>query len=227
MLEAHKVLIAPSILSADFMRLGESLDAVRGADLIHFDVMDGHFVPNLSFGPGLLKAVKGYADALVDAHLMVSNPDEVVGDYLKAGADIVSFHIEAARHALRIVDEIHAAGAKASVALNPGTSVATLDALIDHIDMVLIMSVNPGFGGQSFIEGTYGQLRRLMALCEEHGVRPLVEVDGGVSAANAAGLVAAGVDVLVAGSAVFGADDPAAAITAIRAEGLRGASRPS
>ena len=170
----REVLIAPSILSADFMRLGESLDAAKGADLIHFDVMDGHFVPNLSFGPGLLKAVKAASALPLDVHLMVSNPDEVVGDYLAAGADIVSFHIESARHALRIVDEIHAAGAKASVALNPGTAVSALDAIIDYLDMVLIMSVNPGFGGQSFIDTTYRQLQRLHALCEEQDRKSVV-----------------------------------------------------
>lgn len=221
-LSTESILVAPSLLSADFLHLSESLDAVSGADLIHYDVMDGHFVPNLSFGPALLKTVKGATDVPLDVHLMVSNPDEVFSSYLEAGADILTFHMEAAKHALRIVDECHKAHAKASVAINPGTSVSALDALIDHLDMVLIMSVNPGFGGQSFIDTTFGQLKRLTALCADHGVRPLIEVDGGVSAKNACELAQAGVDVLVAGSAVFGAASPAQAVEDIRREAQRG-----
>lgn len=222
MSQTQQVLVAPSILSADFLRLGQSIESIRDADLIHFDVMDGHFVPNLTFGPPVLAAVKREFDLPVDVHLMVSNPDEVVEDYLRAGADFVCFHQEAARHAKRIVDTIHSAGAKACCAINPGTSVMTLDALIDVLDMVLIMSVNPGFGGQRFIDGTYAQLARLRALCEEHGVSPLIEVDGGVSAENAGSLARAGVNVFVAGSAVFASDDPSAAVRAIRASAEAG-----
>jgi len=219
------VLVAPSILSADFLRLADALSSVSGADLIHFDVMDGHFVPNLTFGQPVLAAVKRECALPVDVHLMVANPDAVVADYLAAGADLVSFHVEAATHAMRIVDQIHAAGAKAACAINPGTPVSSLDALIEHLDMVLIMSVNPGFGGQSFIESTYGQLARLQALCQEHGVSPLVEVDGGVTPANAAALAEAGVDVLVAGSAVFSASSPAHAVEAIREAARSGRAR--
>lgn len=219
------VRIAPSVLSADFTRLGEELDSVSTADYIHYDVMDGHFVPQISFGPGILAQVKRATDLPVDVHLMVSNPDEAVAAYLEAGADIVTFHAEAATHALRVVDEIHAAGRLASVAINPGTSVSVLDALLPHVDMVLVMSVNPGFGGQRFIESTYRQLHRLRALCREQGVHPLVEVDGGVGTGNIGSLVEHGADVLVAGSAVFGKADRAAAIAELRAAAVAGTPR--
>ena len=219
---SHIVRIAPSILSADFLRLGAELESVSNADYIHYDVMDGHFVPNVSFGPGILGAVKRGSDLPVDVHIMVSNPDEVFGDYLNAGADILTFHLEAAKHAHRIVDEIHKRGAKASVAINPGTAVSALDAIIDYLDMVLIMSVNPGFGGQRYIEGTYAKLDQLMKLCRSHDVHPLVEVDGGVSAENAKEVVAAGADVLVGGSAVFNAPNHAQAVEDMRQAGMRG-----
>lgn len=219
------VRIAPSVLSADFTRLADELDSVATADYIHYDVMDGHFVPQISFGPGILRQVKGATSLPVDVHLMVSNPDEAVGTYLDAGADIVTFHAEAATHALRIVDEIHAAGRLASVAVNPGTSVDVLDALVAHVDMVLVMSVNPGFGGQRFIASTYRQLDRLAAMCREQGVRPLVEVDGGVGMGNIGELAAHGADVLVAGSAVFGASDRGQAIADLRKAAAMGDAR--
>lgn len=218
------VLISPSILAADFLRLGEELDSVRNADFIHYDVMDGDFVPNISFGPGILRTVKRGTDLPVDVHMMVSNPDEVFRDYLDAGADILTFHMETAKHAHRMVDEIHKRGRKAAVAINPGTAVSSLDAIIDYLDMVLIMSVNPGFSGQQFIEHTYTQLNKLTALCRSHSVRPLVEIDGGISAKNAGQVVAAGANVLVGGSAVFDAEDHAKAVEDMRSEGLRGIS---
>lgn len=219
---ATKVRIAPSILSADFLHLGAELKSVSNADYIHYDVMDGDYVPNISFGPGILRAVKRGTDLPVDVHMMVSNPDETFRDYLDAGADILTFHLETAKHAHRMVDEIHKQGRLASVAINPGTAVWALDAIIDCLDMVLIMSVNPGFSGQKFIEHTYAQLRRLNELCKSHSVHPLVEIDGGVSAANAAQVVAAGADVLVGGSAVFDADDHAKAVDDMRQAGMRG-----
>lgn len=210
------VRIAPSVLSADFLRLGDELASIQTADYVHYDVMDGHFVPQVSFGPGILRQVKAGSGLPVDVHLMVSNPDESVGAYLDAGADVVTFHAECAKHALRIVDEIHAAGRLASVAINPGTAVSCLDALVEHVDMVLVMSVNPGFGGQRFIGSTYRQLDELARLCRSHGARPLVEVDGGVGVANAGELARHGARVLVAGSAVFGREDRAAAISELR-----------
>lgn len=217
-----KVRVAPSVLSADFLRLGEDLASVKSADWIHYDVMDGHYVPNVSFGAEILKATKRGTDLPVDVHLMVTNPDEVFQGYLDAGADVLTFHVEAARHHLRVMDGIHAAGRLAGVAINPGTSMQALDSVLDYADVILVMSVNPGFGGQKFIEGTYRRLAQLDAMCRQHGVRPIVEVDGGVSQKNAEQLVAAGVRSLVAGSAVFGEKDREAAITAIREAGKLG-----
>ena len=219
---AEIVRISPSILAADFLNLGAELKSVSNADFIHYDVMDGDFVPNISFGPGILRTVKRGTDLPVDVHMMVSNPDEVFRDYLDAGADILTFHLETAKHAHRMVDEIHKQGRRAAVAVNPGTAISSLDAIIDYLDMVLVMSVNPGFSGQKFIEHTYTQLYKLTALCQSHSVRPLVEIDGGISAANAAQVVAAGANVLVGGSAVFDAPDHGKAVDDMRAEGVRG-----
>ncbi|MBR3317606.1 MAG: ribulose-phosphate 3-epimerase [Atopobiaceae bacterium] len=216
------VRISPSILAADFLNLGEELKSVENADFIHYDVMDGDFVPNISFGPGLLRAVKRGTDLPVDVHMMVSNPDEVFRDYLEAGADVLTFHLETAKHAHRIVDEIHRYGRRAAVAINPGTAVSTLDAIIDYLDMVLVMSVNPGFSGQQFIEHTYTQLNKLTDLCRRHAVRPLVEIDGGISPKNANRVVAAGANVLVGGSSVFEAPDHAQAVEDMRSAGMRG-----
>lgn len=218
------VRIAPSILAADFLDLGNELRSVSNADFIHYDVMDGDFVPNISFGPGLLRAVKRGTDLPVDVHMMVKNPDEVFRDYLEAGADVLTFHVETAKHAHRIVDEIHRYGRRAAVAINPGTAVSSLDAIIDYLDMVLVMSVNPGFSGQKFIEHTYTQLNKLIALCQRHSVRPLVEIDGGVSVKNAAQVVAAGANVLVGGSAVFDAEDHARVVDDMREAGMQGLS---
>ncbi len=217
-----QILISPSILAADLLKLGSELQSVSNADFIHYDVMDGDFVPNISFGPGLLRAVKRGTDLPVDVHMMVSNPDEVFRDYLDAGADVLTFHMETAKHAHRIVDEIHRRGRRAAVAINPGTAVSSLDAIIDYLDMVLVMSVNPGFSGQKFIEHTYTQLTKLVSLCRSHSVRPMIEIDGGISAKNADKVVAAGANVLVGGSAVFDADDRAQAVEDMRAAGMRG-----
>ncbi len=212
----EEIRVAPSVLSADFTRLGEELESVGTADLIHYDVMDGHFVPNLTFGPDVLRAVKAATGLPVDVHLMISNPDEMVGSYLDAGADMLSFHYEATAHAHRLVSLVRERGARASLALNPATPVSALEPILDDLDMVLLMTVNPGFGGQSFIESSLRKIRQLRRMCDEHGVNPLVEVDGGISAKTAARVTAAGANVLVAGSAVFGADDRACAIAEIR-----------
>lgn len=217
--------IAPSILSADLMDLGHEVKTVEGARFIHFDVMDGSFVPELSYGHPVLRALKKTTDIPVDVHLMIENPDEAVGSYLAAGADMVSFHIEAARHADRIIGEIHEAGRLAGVALNPGTPVYALDALIEVCDMVLVMSVNPGFGGQKFIGRTPEKIRQVRALSEKHGVHPMVEVDGGISPATAGAAAAAGADLLVAGSAIFKAADRAQAMQEILAAAEAGTGK--
>lgn len=219
------ILVAPSVLSADFSRLGSELDEISTADMVHYDVMDGHFVPNLSFGLDILRTVKAHTDLPVDVHLMVTNPDDMVEKFLDAGADYVSFHYEAATHAHRLVSLIHDRGARAAVAINPATPVLALESILDDLDMVLVMTVNPGFGGQSYIESSTRKLRQLRRLCVEHGASPLIEVDGGISAANAAEVTGAGANVIVAGSAVFGSSDRSSAIAAIRRAGELGASK--
>lgn len=220
-----EIRVAPSVLSADFRRLADELADVSTADLLHYDVMDGHFVPNLSFGIDLLRTVKSATELPVDVHLMISNPDEMVERYLDAGADVVSFHYEATSHAHRLVSLIKDRGAKASVAINPATPVCLLEPILCELDMVLVMTVNPGFGGQRFIDSSLRKLRRLRRMCDEQGVSPAIEVDGGITARNAAEVTAAGANVLVAGSSVFGAADRAAAIAAIRTSGTSGTSR--
>ena len=220
-----EIRVAPSVLSADFRRLADELADVSTADLLHYDVMDGHFVPNLSFGIDLLRTVKSATELPVDVHLMITNPDEMVERYLDAGADIVSFHYEATSHAHRLVSLIKDRGVKASVAINPATPVCMLEPILCDLDMVLVMTVNPGFGGQRFIESSLRKLRRLRRMCDEQGVNPAIEVDGGITARNAAEVAAAGANVLVAGSSVFGAADRAAAIAAIRTSGTSGTSR--
>ena len=227
------VMIAPSILSADIANLAADLDAISTADYVHVDVMDGHFVPNLTFGVNVVKAVKANTSVPADVHLMISNPDEMAVEYARAGADIVSFHAEAATHANRIVAAIHEAGAKAGIVINPATPVSALEAIIEDVDLVLVMSVNPGFGGQKFIPNSLRKVSQVRALASEHGVSPIIEVDGGCSAAHAAGecglgvgggappataaeLAEAGATMLVAGSAVYGKSDRSAAIAEIR-----------
>ena len=211
------VRIAPSILAADPLRLGEQLEAISSADYVHFDVMDGVFVPNLTFGPGLLAKVKEATNVPVDVHLMITEPDRRFMAYLDAGADMISFHYEAQLHAHRTIYAIKDRGAKAAIAINPGTPVSVLECLIDDVDMVLVMSVNPGFGGQAFIPKAYEKLMKLRRMCVKHDAHPLVEVDGGVSVDNAGRIVASGANVLVAGSSVFNAPDPARAIEELRA----------
>ncbi|MDM8273946.1 ribulose-phosphate 3-epimerase [Enorma phocaeensis] len=221
-MSAPVVRVAPSILSADLLNLGRDLEAISGADFIHIDVMDGHFTPNLTFGVDTVKACKRASTVPLDVHMMVTNPDESVSWYLDAGADMVTVHLEAARHPHRIVSEIHAAGAQAGVVLNPGTPACALDSILEDVDMVLLMSVDPGFGGQSFIEGTIRKISQVRSMARERGKDLLIEVDGGVSAANVERVVAAGADVIVAGSAVFGSADPAREVARLRELGTPG-----
>ena len=221
----NNVQVAPSILSADLGHLADELGTIGGAGYVHFDAMDGHFVPNLTFGPGVLSAVKAATQTPVDAHLMISNPDQMVPEYLAAGADIVTFHYEATAHANRLANLIREKVAKAGVAINPGTPVSVLDAIIEDVDLVLVMTVNPGFGGQKFIPGSLRKIRQVKAMCDERHVNPIIEVDGGISPANAADVCAAGARLLVAGSAVFGKADRASAIREITEAGESGLTR--
>src|SRR5213595_962278 len=209
--------IAPSLLSADFSRLAEELASVDdGADIIHLDVMDGHFVPNLTIGPAIVKACRAHSRLPFDCHLMIEQPQLYIGRFLEAGANMISIHIEAEPHLQRALQLIREGGAKAGIALNPSTPAESLSTAIEFCDFVLVMTVNPGFGGQKFIEPVVPKIRRIAQMIREHGVRVDIEVDGGIDAATAPLVAAAGASILVAGSAVFGKSDRAAAIEQIR-----------
>ena len=203
-------LISPSLLSADFGQLGRDIEMLNASecDWLHVDVMDGMFVPNISFGQPVVKHIKRYAKKPLDVHLMIMDPGRYVNDFMEAGADILTVHYEACIHLDRTLHAIKDAGMKCGVVLNPGTPVALLEDTIQLCDVVLLMSVNPGFGGQKFIENTYEKVRQLKALCNRKNPECLIEVDGGVNTSNAPLLFAAGADVLVAGNAVFKSDNP-------------------
>ena len=203
-------LIAPSMLSADFLNLGRDVEMINNsqADWFHIDVMDGLFVPNISFGFPIMNAIAKIAKKPMDVHLMIENPDRYFDEFKKNGADIITVHYEAVRHLHRSVHAIKDLGMQAGVVLNPHTSVANLDDIIADLDVVLLMSVNPGYGGQKFIENTYAKLSKMKDLIIQRNSKALIEVDGGVGTHNIGKLVAAGADVLVAGSAVFGSDNP-------------------
>ncbi|OXS78509.1 ribulose-phosphate 3-epimerase [Domibacillus enclensis] len=211
--------IAPSILSADFARLGEEIKDVEmgGADYIHVDVMDGHFVPNITIGPLIVEAVRPVTDLPLDVHLMISNPDAYIEAFAKAGADIITVHAEACPHLHRTIQLIRSYGIKAGVVLNPSTPADVLEYVIQDIDMVLLMTVNPGFGGQSFIEAVVPKIRRVREMVTTAGVDVDIEVDGGVNPEIARICAQAGANVLVAGSAIYNEKDRASAIAAIRA----------
>ena len=210
--------VAPSILSADFSRLGDEIRAVEaaGADIIHVDVMDGHFVPNITIGPLIVEAARRSTKLPLDVHLMITNPELYIADFAKAGADYLAVHAETAFHLHRLIQAIKEHNVKAAVALNPATPLSVLDHILPDLDMVVIMSVNPGFGGQSFIPSVMEKIRQLRKRIDEAGLHIEIEVDGGVKPSNAVEIAAAGADILVAGSAVYGAKDYAAAIKAIK-----------
>jgi len=211
--------IAPSILSADFAALGDAIAVVErgGADLIHVDIMDGHFVPNITIGPPVVAALKRRAKVPLDVHLMIEDPDRYVEAFVHAGASMLTVHAEAAVHLHRTVHLIQSLGAKAGVALNPATPVVALEELAGDVDYVLVMTVNPGFGGQTFIPRSESKVRAMRELLRRAGSTAPIEVDGGIDTTTAARIVAAGADILVAGNAIFGSPDPAGATQALRA----------
>lgn len=207
--------IAPSILAADFTRLGEQIAAVEagGASLIHVDVMDGHFVPNISVGPFVAQAVRRATSLPIDCHLMIEDPDKYIDDFARAGADMISVHPEATYHLHRTVHHIKALGCKAGVVLNPATPFSAIEEILPDVDYVLLMSVNPGFGGQKFIPGALDKVRRLRGILSSRNLSARIEIDGGVDLANAGEITAAGAEILVTGSAVFGAPNPTEAVS--------------
>lgn len=214
----NSCLIAPSLLAADPLRFAEELKSVEaaGADWHHVDVMDGHFVPNLTYGIPFVKALKGFASIPLDVHIMVSNPDLVALDYVKAGADYLVFPVESATHPHRLIQSIQDAGAKAGLAINPGTPLAQIEELLPFVDLVNVMTVNPGFGGQSFIPQVVDKIRRLKQVLLDIGSAALIQVDGGINKETSKEVVAAGAQVLVAGTYIYGAEDRRSALMSLR-----------
>jgi len=210
--------IAPSILSADFTRLGQQIEIVEGAgaSLLHVDVMDGRFVPNITVGLPVVKAISRATQLPIDAHLMIVEPGRYAEQFVKAGAQMVSIHIEADPHAHRTLSAIRNAGAQAGVAINPATPLSDLDEALKFADYVLLMSVNPGFGGQAFIPESLDKVRRLRKMIDERGLKARIEIDGGIDAENIAEVASAGAEIIVSGSAIFGASDPAVALRKLR-----------
>lgn len=219
MATGNPILLAPSILAANFAKLGDQISVVEkaGADLIHLDIMDGHFVPNISFGPAIVKTVHRLTQLPLDTHLMIENPDFFLDDFQKAGTTYLTVHVEACSLLDRTVASIRQRGMKPGVSLKPETPLSALEGILAHVDLVLLMSVNPGFGGQKFIPETLAKIRSLNEMISSRRLKTLIEVDGGVDESNVADLVKAGVRVLVAGSAIFGAKDIAKAMDAFRA----------
>ena len=209
--------IAPSLLSADFTRLAEAIETVEsgGATILHVDVMDGHFVPNITIGLPVVRSLRKATKLVIDTHLMIDEPGRYAVEFVKAGADMVSVHVEADEHLHRTLTAIRSAGAKSGIAINPATPLGALDEALQFADFVLLMSVNPGFGGQSFIPESVVKVRRLRQMIIDRGLNTRIEIDGGIDEHNAATVVDAGAEILVAGSAVFGKDDPAAAVRAM------------
>ena len=213
--------IAPSILSADFTRLAEEINAVKagGAKMLHVDVMDGHFVPNITIGLPVVKSIRKATDMVIDTHLMISEPGRYAVDFVKAGADMVSVHVEADAHLQRTLTAIREAGGRAGVAINPATPIESLTEALPYADFILLMSVNPGFGGQKFIPTMLDKLRRLKQMIDDRGLPVQIEIDGGVDGTNIREIVGAGAEMIVAGSAVYGSGDPAASVRGLIEKG--------
>ena len=219
MTQQPTIWVAPSILSADFAALGRDISAVErgGADLIHIDVMDGHFVPNITIGPPVVRAIKRIATRPLDVHLMIEDPDRYIDDFVQAGASMISVHVEVLPHLHRTIAYIKKLGVKAGAVINPSTPITMLEDIASDLDFVLVMSVNPGFGGQSFIPHSLDKVRRLKALLASTGSSAHIEIDGGIDRSNVADVVAAGANILVAGNAIFGGADAEAATRTLRA----------
>lgn len=213
--------IAPSILSADFTRLGEAIESVKegGAKMLHIDVMDGHFVPNITIGLPVVKSIRKATDLILDTHLMISEPGRYAVEFVEAGADMVSVHVEADAHLQRTLTAIRDAGGKSGVAINPATPIESLTEALPYADFILLMSVNPGFGGQKFIPTMLDKLRRLRQMIDSRGLEVQIEIDGGIDADNIAGIVKAGAQMIVAGSAVFSSGDAASAVRTLIEKG--------
>ncbi len=211
--------IAPSLLASDFTRLAEEVKTIDNADMLHLDIMDGHFVPNLTFGPGLISALRDKTDLAFDTHLMISNPEDYIEKYAEAGSDYITFHIEATDHSHRLIQRIKNAGCKAGVSLNPGTSLKDIEIILPDLDLVLIMSVNPGFGGQKYIPQINEKISRLNDMLLELDNDVEIAVDGGIKLHNVNEVINAGADIIIAGSAIFGSENPYKAIEKFRDAG--------
>ncbi len=207
---------SPSLLAADFSQLSEEVEKISAAEYLHLDVMDGFFVPNITFGPGLIKALRPHSNLKFDTHLMIEKPERYIEDFAKAGSDLITVHQETSAHIHRTIQQIKAAGCQAGCALNPATPIAELEYLLPELDLVLLMTVNPGFGGQSFIDIMYEKIKRLKKIIDKHNYPIKIQVDGGIKPANLEKVVAAGAEIIVAGSAIFGQEDPAQALKEMR-----------
>ena len=211
--------VAPSLLASDFTRLAEEVKTIENADMLHLDIMDGHFVPNLTFGPGLISALRDKTNLVFDTHLMISNPEDYIEEYAEAGSDYITFHIEATNHSHRLVQRIKEAGCKAGVSLNPGTSLKDIELILPDLDMVLIMSVNPGYGGQKYISQITEKISKLNDMIKEVNNNVEIAVDGGIKLHNVREVINAGADIIIAGSAIFGSENPYETVEKFRTAG--------